>query len=102
MVGHFVVLSVRVVCQTHKELTARESVEVLGCISLNPLFVPNLGLFALSVDFSNKLVEVRSSVHRLPQRFAVLRVVAAAVVLLCAVVNERDTSTSQGKDHSVL
>ncbi len=58
MVCHLVVLTVCVVGQAHEELTARESVEVLSRVSLNPLFVPNLRLFALGVDFSNHIVEV--------------------------------------------
>jgi hypothetical protein len=102
VVGDLVVLSVVRVSQTHKEFTTRERVEVLGSVSLDPLLVPDLRLLALSVDLGDDLVETAVGVHVLPERLAVLGVVATTVVLFSTVVNEWNTTTGQGEYDSVV
>jgi hypothetical protein len=63
--------------------------------------VPDLGLLTLSVHLSDDLIKVGISVHGLPERLTVLGVVSTTVVLLSAVVDEWDTTTSQREDDSV-
>jgi hypothetical protein len=96
------VLRVVWVGQANKELTARKSVEVLGSVSFDPLLVPDLRVLALSVDLGDDLVETAVGVHVLPERLAVLGVVATTVVLLSTVVDEWDTTTGQGEHDSVV
>ena len=58
-------------------------------------------MLTLGVHLTDDLIKVRIGVHRLPERFTVLRIVSTTVVLFSTVVDEWDTATSQGEDDSV-
>lgn len=101
MVSHLEVLGAVRVGQTNKEFASRERVKVVVGVSLDPLLVPDLGLFTLSVYLCDNLIEVRLGIHSLPERLTVLGVVTTAIVLLGAIVDEGDTTTGQGEYNSV-
>jgi hypothetical protein len=67
---------------------------------LYPRLAPNLRLFTLTVDFRDNLVEVAVRVHSLPERLTVCGVISTRVVLLSTVVDEGDTTASQGENSS--
>jgi len=58
MISHLVALICGSVCESNKELAAREGVEVLGGVTFNPVFIPDLRLFALGVHLFDELIEV--------------------------------------------
>jgi hypothetical protein len=97
-VGHLEALLVVGVGQRNEELALGVGEELRVSVALNPLAVPDLGLFALGVHLGNDLVKVRVAVHGLPERFAVLGIIASAVVLLSTVVDEGNTVGGHGED----
>ena len=95
MVGDLNILVIVGVSHGDQEFSSWESVEVLCWVSLNPLFVPDSRLFALSVDLSDDLIKVTACVHWLPEWLTVLRIVTSCEVLFGTVVNEWNTTSSQ-------
>ena len=63
--------------------------------------VPDGASLSLGVDSSDLLIEVRVSLHVLPERLSVLGIVATSVVLLCAVVGEGDSAGSECENLSL-
>ena len=101
IVSDLVVNGAGLVGHSHEELSTRVSVEVLGGVALDPLLVPNFGLLALGVDLCDDFVKVRVGVHVLPEGLAVGGVVTTRVVLLGAVVDERDATCGEREDYGV-
>ena len=102
MVRHLDLLSVPSVSESHKEFATGESVEVVIYIPLDLLVLPDLTGFALGMDLCDHLVQVRASVHVLPEGLTVLRICSSSVVLLSTIVGEWDTSGGQREGHSLL
>lgn len=91
-VSHLDFLISTLVSEGNEEFTAGEGVEVLFDVSLDELLVPDLTGLTLGMDLSDLLVKIGASVHVLPERLSVLRVVSTGIVLLGSVVREGDTS----------
>jgi hypothetical protein len=97
-VSHLELLSVVWISQSNKELSAGESIEVGGSVTLDPLVIPDLGLLTLVVDLLNDLVEITVRVHVIPQWLTIGRIVTTTVVLFSTVVNEGDSTSGQGEN----
>jgi len=101
MISDFVVLLVGGIGQSDKEFTTGVGVEVCRCVTFDPSLVPNLRLFSLSVYLRNYLVKITLSIHRLPERLSVGGVSSSRIILLSAIVDKRNTSSSKRKNCSV-
>jgi len=102
MVGDLALLGASVVGEGNEELSTRVCEEAVINVALDLRLVPDLGCNTLSVGLGNHLIEVTGGVHVLPEGLAVVGVIATSVVLLSTVVGERDTTTCQGEDLSLL
>lgn len=88
---------ISLVCQSHEEVASVEAEDVVQNVSFFLRVLPNLMSFSGVVDGFDELIDLTVCVHALPQGLSVLWVVSATVPLLTSVVEEGDTSSSQGK-----
>ena len=81
----------------NKEFSTWEVVKVIHNILLLHRMVPNLVNFSSIVDCRGKLVNIWLSIHILPERFSILRIISTSISLLTSIIKEWDTSSSLSK-----
>ena len=83
--------------QANEEVTSWERVDIVKHVSFLKVVAPNLVSFSCLVDGSSHLVDVWTSVERVPHDLSVLGIVASSELLLRPIIIEWDSRSSQGK-----
>jgi hypothetical protein len=78
----------------NEEFSTWEGVKVIQNILFLHRMVPNLVNLSSIVNCCGKLVNIWLSIHILPERFSVLRIISTAISLLTSIIIEWDTSGS--------